>query len=442
MQGGRGNGGGGRSRGGGGSSAVEEGRGGEAGRGGEDGRGPGGGGGRGGSGRGGSGGTAGGEVDERRSSQVVGVSWDSSKSKWRAQVTVDGKQVSLGYHATEEAAAQAIDNYVKDGVAPVKRRDRTSQFKGVSREQSSGKWLAKCKDTWLGYHATEEAAALAYTNYVEDGVDPVKHPGVRTSQHKGVGRDKSSGKWRAEYKGKYLGLHATEEAAALAYNKYVKNGVAPVKHQSVRTYQCKGVSWHKGTGKWRADCKGTWLGLHATEEAAALAYNIEAERLGLPLNNIPPTGSADDSNNTAVPVALALLSPAAPARGHAGAGSKRTAPSATAPQRAKKTQLDTSAGAAAGAAGAAAGAAGAAAAGAAAAGAAAGAAGAGAAVAKAPPAKRPNSGNGRGQTHNSCHVIHPLQTIVSRIQRHTMTRSPMIHLAHHVIGSTSCASVV
>jgi len=68
--------------------------------------------------------------------------------------------------------------------------------------------------------------------------------------------------------------------------------------------------------------------------------------------------------------------------------------------------------------------------------------GAGAAVAKAPPAKRPNSGNGRGQTHNSCHVIHPLQTIVSRIQRHTMTRSPMIHLAHHVIGSTSCASVV
>jgi hypothetical protein len=37
------------------------------------------------------------------------------------------------------------------------------------------------------------------------------------------------------------------------------------------------------------------LGRHATEEAAARAYNIEAERVGLPLNVIPPAGAAEAS---------------------------------------------------------------------------------------------------------------------------------------------------
>jgi hypothetical protein len=61
--------------------------------------------------------------------------------------------------------------------------------------------------------------------------------------------------------------------------------------------------------------KGTSLGLHTTEEAAALAYNTEAERIGLVNvnvigngNGIPPAGDADDGDNA---VALALLGRAA-----------------------------------------------------------------------------------------------------------------------------------
>ena len=51
----------------------------------------------------------------------------------------------------------------------------------------------------------------------------------------------------------------------------------------------KGVSWDKGKGRWRAVCKGRFLGCHATHEAAARAYNIEAERIELgDLNVIPP----------------------------------------------------------------------------------------------------------------------------------------------------------
>ena len=126
----------------------------------------------------------------------------------------------------------------------------------------------------------------------EGSVDAVKRR-YRTSQFKGVCWAKANGKWRAECKGKSLGYHATEEAAARAYNTYVKDGVVLVPPRDPAcSSQFKGVRWDKGRGKWRVVCKGKHLGCHATEEAAARAYNIEAERIGrVHLNVIPP---ADD----------------------------------------------------------------------------------------------------------------------------------------------------
>jgi len=170
---------------------------------------------------------------------------------------------------------------------------------------------------------------------------------------KGVHWDKSVGKWRAQLKRKFLGNHATEEAAVLAYDNYVKNGVDPVTRRgSTSTSQFKGVSWHKGQGKWRARCQGKELGYHAMEEAAARAYNREAERIGrVDLNVIPPAGDVENGGNTAA--APALLGLAAPAHAHAGAGSKRSqrvsAVPLSAPPLRKKMRLDPSAGAAAGA---------------------------------------------------------------------------------------------
>jgi hypothetical protein len=98
-------------------------------------------------------------------------------------------------------------------------------------------------------------------------------------------------------------------------------------------------------------CKGKALGRHATEEVAAQAYNIEAERLGLPLNVIPPAVDTNDGNTVAAgnAVAPALVlppRPAAPWSAHAGAGFKRAAPTTPAPPQTKKVRLDTSAGAA------------------------------------------------------------------------------------------------
>jgi hypothetical protein len=60
----------------------------------------------------------------------------------------------------------------------------------VSWEKSRGKWTAKYKQQNLGYFATEEAAARAYNDFVEEGVDNVKRRDPRglciTSHLKGV----------------------------------------------------------------------------------------------------------------------------------------------------------------------------------------------------------------------------------------------------------------
>jgi hypothetical protein len=179
------------------------------------------------------GGTAGGEVypitHGDGTSRFKGVCWEKGRGKWRASC----KGVYLGNHATKEVAARAYINYAKDGVVPEKRRERTSpsEIKGVCWHKRAGKWAANCEGKHLEYHTMEEAAAHAYNDYVEDGVDPVKRREGKSSQFKGVFWDKGNGKWTAKCRGKHLGYHATEEAAAQAYDDYDKDGVDPVKRR-------------------------------------------------------------------------------------------------------------------------------------------------------------------------------------------------------------------
>ena len=223
-----------------------------------------------------SGSTASGKAGNRCSSQVTGISWNQRKRKWEARAKlVDGKRAYLGIHATVEAAAQAIDSYPRDGVDPVRHPEGTSQFEGVYWNNSTGRWAATLKRTHIGYHATEEAAAQADNNYVNDSGIPAKQP--PSSHFKGVCWANSYGKWRAQSQGKSLGHHATEKAAAQAYTNYLRDGVDPGKHPRDGTSQFKGVHWDRGCAKWRAQFKGKFLGLHATEEAAAQAYSNYVE---------------------------------------------------------------------------------------------------------------------------------------------------------------------
>ena len=170
----------------------------------------------------------------------------------------------------------------------------SSRFKGVTWAKISNKWKAQCEGKSLGYHITEEAAARAYSKYLKDGIDPVKHrPATNTSQFAGVCWDKAKLKWRAECKGTKLGCHATEEDAVRAYREYLEDGIDPVEHRGAGNSQFTGVSWSTSKNKWKAQCMREYLGIHATETAAAQAYNLEAARVGLTLNIIPPAGAAD-----------------------------------------------------------------------------------------------------------------------------------------------------
>ena len=147
----------------------------------------------------------------------------------------------------------------------------------------------------------------------------------RTSQFKGVSWDKKNMKWKAQSSNKHLGHHATEEEAVRAYTKYLEDGIDPLKRREASTSQFTGVSWTPSRIKWQAKCKGTYRGLYTTEEAAAQAYNVEAERRGLPLNVIPPAGAAGAG--------------AGPGAGCGAAGPKRTAPKTpAAPATTKKTK--------------------------------------------------------------------------------------------------------
>ena len=119
-----------------------------------------------------------------------------------------------------------------------------------------------------------------------------------------------------------------------AYSKYLKDGIVSVQHREGSTSRFVGVHWDKHAKKWTAKCKGTYLGVHTAEEAAARAYNVEAERIGYRLNVIPPTGAAGAGGGAGTGTGPKHTTGAgtAPKRAGAGAaaGSKRTAPQTSA----------------------------------------------------------------------------------------------------------------
>jgi len=207
-----------------------------------------------------------------------------------------------------------------------------------SSPATDGKWNAR-GNTILGNHATEEGAARAYIKYCKDGVvpEPADRGPAGSSQFKGVSWDKNKNKWRADCTGTKLGYHATEEDAARAYKINLKDGIDPVKHRDAGTSQFAGVSWAKIKNKWEAKCKERYLGHHTTQEAAARAYNVEAERVGRPLNVIPPVGAAGSgAGGGATPKRAAPMTPAAPATSK---NTMRAAPALATPAKNKKIKL-------------------------------------------------------------------------------------------------------
>jgi len=219
------------------------------------------------------------------------------------------------------------------GIAPVIRKRGgsgavgSSWFTGVCWNKRSNKWQAECKGKHLGYHTTEEAAARAYNKYLKDGVvpEPTAPGPAGASQFKGVSWHTGSNKWKAQCKRTHLGLHATQEDAARACSKFLEDGIHPVAHREASTSRFTGVGWNTRKNKWQTRCRGKFLGNHLAEGEAARAYNVEAARVGLALNVIPPAGAAGVGVDTDAG-AGGDASPGGTGAGPNCAGHKRVAP--------------------------------------------------------------------------------------------------------------------
>jgi hypothetical protein len=122
-------------------------------------------------------------------SKYHGITHNKMKNKWRAQITIDGKQHSIGYYENEEEAAvdyaRAVFKY--DAVrkkkfidltdvpprSPIFRsggKDGASKYQGITPNKRTNKWQARImvggKQHSIGTYENEEEAAVDYARAV------------------------------------------------------------------------------------------------------------------------------------------------------------------------------------------------------------------------------------------------------------------------------------
>jgi len=266
-------------------------------------------------------------------------SWNKTKNKWPAELYINGKNPKSSFDNefnVEKKLTTLCDkieslpqNTANHDIANQQKNDKPSQYKGVSWHRQSRKWcvFVRLKDKKIKYGGTfndELDAAKRVNQLCEDlGITP-KNSAIsaipnqqyqakeKTSQYKGVSYDKQTGKWlaRFHFKGqtpKYGGQFNDEQDAAKKVNQICKgfgiplqnpgiNGMPNQQHETKeKASQHKGVTYDKGTGKWRARCqlKGqtpTYGGVFEDELHAAIKVNELCKDFGIPEYN--PTISA------------------------------------------------------------------------------------------------------------------------------------------------------
>jgi hypothetical protein len=187
-------------------------------------------------------------------SKNKGVRWNSLDNKWDALITVDGKDVYLGYYDDEKEAARKYDeaasplgwplNFPPGGqqhegaTKIVKSSGRLSKYKGVRWHSRDNKWIVEMqtegKKKYLGYSYDEEEAARKFDACAGPLGRPVNFPGVGqleavkgtrggTSTFKGVRWHSRDKKWIAQItingKQTHLGRFDDEVEAARKYNE-------------------------------------------------------------------------------------------------------------------------------------------------------------------------------------------------------------------------------
>jgi hypothetical protein len=261
------------------------------------------------------------------SSELVGVCWNKSTSKWRAQRMINGKKVYLGEFAKEEDAARAYNDFVQHGTRNVipNQKGSTSKFRGVCWHKASNRWRAQRvingKNTYLGDYAKEEDAARAFNDFVQHGTrNVVPRQGTPHGQQQEV-LQQAAGVPAAQKRGRLSpGRYADmqegargeeeEEAANTAELKKKKGG-----NECSSTFI--GVSWNKDMNKWLAQRmiggKNTNLGYYATRRGRTWSTaSATASTSTTSTTTSTTTAAATTTTPGAPPCAAAPPAPAQP----------------------------------------------------------------------------------------------------------------------------------
>lgn len=125
----------------------------------------------------------------------------------------------LGRFQTQEEAVACYRRAIEVGVdaARVSTRPKNRTADSGAYLQKSGRWRAQFRAQSLGLYDTKEEAITAYRKAVEEGVAAVrKLERTPDDPNRGVLLT-PSGRWSASYNKKYLGRYDTKEEARAAY---------------------------------------------------------------------------------------------------------------------------------------------------------------------------------------------------------------------------------
>lgn len=114
---------------------------------------------------------------KNHSSKYTGVCWDKTKKKWKARIQINKKNKHLGCFKSEIEASeyyqQALKNFNEGIEIKIKKVIFSSKYTGVSWSKKRKKWTAQItinyKQIFLGYFKTELEAHEAYQYYKKHG---------------------------------------------------------------------------------------------------------------------------------------------------------------------------------------------------------------------------------------------------------------------------------
>jgi len=109
------------------------------------------------------------------SSKYTGVCWSKKHNKWKSQIQLNGKHLSLGLFVSEKEASEYYENAIvsheKGEDVKIKRRNTSSKYKGVHFRKSGNRWGAAIRhnnrQVFLGCFINEYDAHLSYENAVK-----------------------------------------------------------------------------------------------------------------------------------------------------------------------------------------------------------------------------------------------------------------------------------